>query len=192
MVQTRVGVRPRNCSNSLSNTSPLGNRTRWSRSSVAPVPIVGGYRFARPFVGFWPLSRASQPPVRRCAFPRINRVGILLQISIAGMRKTRRKMRRIRGRVHGCRRWDERPAFPPPIAGLLWRAALDLREDRDDGSHCCRFRKVQAPLTIEPVEIDGPWPREVLVRTAATGFATAISMSSTGSDGSRSTARSCT
>lgn len=54
------------------------------------------------------------------------------------------------------------------------------------------FRKVQAPLTIEPVEIDRPWPREVLVRTAATGFATAISMSSTGSDGSRSTARSCT
>src|SRR5260370_1459739 len=31
------------------------------------------------------------------------------------------------------------------------------------------FRKVQEPLTIEAVEIDKPWGREVLVRTAATG-----------------------
>jgi S-(hydroxymethyl)glutathione dehydrogenase / alcohol dehydrogenase len=31
------------------------------------------------------------------------------------------------------------------------------------------FRKVHEPLTIEPVEIDMPWGREVLVRTAATG-----------------------
>ncbi|HEY7363435.1 MAG TPA: Zn-dependent alcohol dehydrogenase [Methylomirabilota bacterium] len=31
------------------------------------------------------------------------------------------------------------------------------------------FRKVHAPLTIEAVEIDKPWGREVLVRTAATG-----------------------
>src|SRR6201998_3820454 len=31
------------------------------------------------------------------------------------------------------------------------------------------FRKVQEPLTIEAVEIDKPWAREVLVRTAATG-----------------------
>ncbi len=31
------------------------------------------------------------------------------------------------------------------------------------------FRKVHEPLTIEPVEIDKPWGREVLVRTAATG-----------------------
>ena len=31
------------------------------------------------------------------------------------------------------------------------------------------FRKVQEPLTIESVEIDKPWGREVLVRTAATG-----------------------
>jgi S-(hydroxymethyl)glutathione dehydrogenase / alcohol dehydrogenase len=31
------------------------------------------------------------------------------------------------------------------------------------------FRKVHAPLTIESVEIDKPWGREVLVRTAATG-----------------------
>jgi S-(hydroxymethyl)glutathione dehydrogenase/alcohol dehydrogenase len=31
------------------------------------------------------------------------------------------------------------------------------------------FRKVHAPLTIESVEIDKPWSREVLVRTAATG-----------------------
>jgi S-(hydroxymethyl)glutathione dehydrogenase/alcohol dehydrogenase len=31
------------------------------------------------------------------------------------------------------------------------------------------FRKVQAPLTIEPVEVDKPWGREVLVRTVATG-----------------------
>lgn len=31
------------------------------------------------------------------------------------------------------------------------------------------FRKVHEPLTIEPVEIDRPWGREVLVRTAATG-----------------------
>jgi S-(hydroxymethyl)glutathione dehydrogenase / alcohol dehydrogenase len=31
------------------------------------------------------------------------------------------------------------------------------------------FRKVHEPLTIEPVEIDKPLPREVLVRTVATG-----------------------
>src|SRR5213078_131792 len=31
------------------------------------------------------------------------------------------------------------------------------------------FRKVNEPLTIESVEIDKPWGREVLVRTAATG-----------------------
>ena len=31
------------------------------------------------------------------------------------------------------------------------------------------FRKVQEPLTIESVEVDKPWGREVLVRTAATG-----------------------
>jgi S-(hydroxymethyl)glutathione dehydrogenase / alcohol dehydrogenase len=31
------------------------------------------------------------------------------------------------------------------------------------------FRKVHEALTIEPVEVDKPWGREVLVRTAATG-----------------------
>jgi S-(hydroxymethyl)glutathione dehydrogenase/alcohol dehydrogenase len=31
------------------------------------------------------------------------------------------------------------------------------------------FRKVHEPLTLESVEIDKPWEREVLVRTAATG-----------------------
>ncbi len=31
------------------------------------------------------------------------------------------------------------------------------------------FRKTHAPLTIESVEVDKPWGREVLVRTAATG-----------------------
>ena len=31
------------------------------------------------------------------------------------------------------------------------------------------FRKVHEPLTIEAVEIDKPWGREVLVRTVATG-----------------------
>jgi len=31
------------------------------------------------------------------------------------------------------------------------------------------FRKVHEALTIEPIEIDKPWGREVLVRTAATG-----------------------
>src|SRR6266849_920435 len=31
------------------------------------------------------------------------------------------------------------------------------------------FRKVHEPLTIEAVEIDKPWAREVLVRTVATG-----------------------
>src|SRR5438034_9683535 len=31
------------------------------------------------------------------------------------------------------------------------------------------FRKVHEPLTIEAVDIDKPWGREVLVRTAATG-----------------------
>src|SRR5258706_6263484 len=31
------------------------------------------------------------------------------------------------------------------------------------------FRKVQEPLTIEAVDIDKPWGREILVRTVATG-----------------------
>ena len=31
------------------------------------------------------------------------------------------------------------------------------------------FRKVREPLTIESVDVDKPWGREVLVRTAATG-----------------------
>ena len=31
------------------------------------------------------------------------------------------------------------------------------------------FRKVHEPLTIETIDIDEPWGREVLVRTAATG-----------------------
>ena len=31
------------------------------------------------------------------------------------------------------------------------------------------FREVHQPLTIEAVDIDKPWGREVLVRTAATG-----------------------
>src|SRR5229473_470529 len=31
------------------------------------------------------------------------------------------------------------------------------------------FRKVQEPLTIESVDVDKPWGREVLIRTAATG-----------------------
>ena len=31
------------------------------------------------------------------------------------------------------------------------------------------FRKVREPLTIEAVDIDKPWGREVLVRTVATG-----------------------
>jgi S-(hydroxymethyl)glutathione dehydrogenase / alcohol dehydrogenase len=31
------------------------------------------------------------------------------------------------------------------------------------------FRQVHAPLTIETIDIDRPWPREVVVRTAATG-----------------------
>ena len=35
------------------------------------------------------------------------------------------------------------------------------------------FRRVKEPLTIEAVEIDKPWGREVLVRTAATGVCAA-------------------
>ena len=31
------------------------------------------------------------------------------------------------------------------------------------------FRKVHEPLTVETVDIDKPWGREVLVRTVATG-----------------------
>ena len=31
------------------------------------------------------------------------------------------------------------------------------------------FRKPHAPLTIETVDLDTPWGREVLVRTVATG-----------------------
>ena len=31
------------------------------------------------------------------------------------------------------------------------------------------FRKVHEPLTIESVDVDKPWGREVLIRTVATG-----------------------
>ena len=31
------------------------------------------------------------------------------------------------------------------------------------------FRKVHEPLTIESVDVDKPWGREVLIRTATTG-----------------------
>jgi S-(hydroxymethyl)glutathione dehydrogenase/alcohol dehydrogenase len=37
------------------------------------------------------------------------------------------------------------------------------------GMKAAVFRKVQEPLTIESVDVDKPWGREVLVRTAATG-----------------------
>ena len=44
-------------------------------------------------------------------------------------------------------------------------------EPREDGMEmqAAVFRQVHAPLTIEAVEIDKPWGREVLVRTVATG-----------------------
>jgi S-(hydroxymethyl)glutathione dehydrogenase/alcohol dehydrogenase len=37
------------------------------------------------------------------------------------------------------------------------------------GTKAAVFRKVHEPLTIESVDVDEPWGREVLVRTAATG-----------------------
>ena len=52
------------------------------------------------------------------------------------------------------------------------------------------FRKVHEPLTIEAVDIDKPWGREVLVRTAATGVCHRICTSSTAMAGFRSTGRS--
>jgi len=53
------------------------------------------------------------------------------------------------------------------------------------------FRKVHEPLTIEAVEIDEPWGREVLVRTAATGVCHSDLHVVDGQGGSRSSGRSC-
>src|ERR1700738_5283771 len=51
----------------------------------------------------------------------------------------------------------------PPLA-REWRVREDSME-----TQAGVFRKVHDPLTIEAVEIDKPWGREVLVRTAAAG-----------------------
>src|SRR6185312_15225168 len=48
-----------------------------------------------------------------------------------------------------------------PFASTDRRSAMDMQ--------AAVFRKVNEPLTIESVEVDKPWGREVLVRTAATG-----------------------
>src|SRR5207302_6331508 len=51
------------------------------------------------------------------------------------------------------------------------RAPSPTEHSREDSMeiNAAVFRKVREPLTIEAVEIDKPWGREVLVRTAATG-----------------------
>src|SRR5262245_29178545 len=66
------------------------------------------------------------------------------------------------------------PTWPPtpqrsgrpgkPVTPLELR-----REETCMNSQAAVFRKVHEPLTVESVEIDKPWGREVLVRTAATG-----------------------
>jgi len=63
------------------------------------------------------------------------------------------------------------------IAVFPWRSLAGYTEAnfrvlQGDGQmeiNAAVFRKVHEPLTIEAVEIDEPWGREVLVRTAATG-----------------------
>src|SRR6266513_488827 len=49
----------------------------------------------------------------------------------------------------------------PPLIKISGRDDMEIE--------AAVFRRVQEPLTIEAVEIDKPWGREVLVRTAATG-----------------------
>ena len=53
------------------------------------------------------------------------------------------------------------------------------------------FRKVREPLTIEQVEVDQPWGREVLVRTVATGVCHSDLHVVDGVGGFRSTGLSC-
>src|SRR6185503_4456134 len=48
-----------------------------------------------------------------------------------------------------------------PFASTDRRSAMDMQ--------AAVFRKVNEPLTIESVEVDKPWGREVLIRTVATG-----------------------
>src|SRR5204863_7924258 len=52
-------------------------------------------------------------------------------------------------------------------AGAILRG-LGVRRRRME-MQAAVFRKVHEPLTIEAVDVDKPWGREVLVRTAATG-----------------------
>src|SRR6201981_1130328 len=49
----------------------------------------------------------------------------------------------------------------PPLIKISGRGRMEIE--------AAVFRKVHEPLTIEAVDIDKPWGREVLVRTAATG-----------------------
>ena len=53
------------------------------------------------------------------------------------------------------------------------------------------FRKVHEPLTIEQVDLDKPWGREVLVRTVATGVCHSDLHVVDGLGASRSIGRSC-
>ncbi|PYN11128.1 MAG: hypothetical protein DME05_25175, partial [Candidatus Rokuibacteriota bacterium] len=57
---------------------------------------------------------------------------------------------------------------PGSVARLGENTGLGREETRME-MKAAVFRKVQEPLTIESIEIDKPWGREVLVRTAATG-----------------------
>src|SRR5882724_3426304 len=55
-----------------------------------------------------------------------------------------------------------RPGTPgPPLDSRAEEISMDMQ--------AAVFRKVLEPLTVESVEVDKPWGREVLVRTAATG-----------------------
>src|SRR4029453_983310 len=49
------------------------------------------------------------------------------------------------------------------------RGTLALLRAREDAMKAAVMRAWKAPLTIEDVDVDAPGPREVLVRTVATG-----------------------
>src|SRR5262249_54869244 len=61
----------------------------------------------------------------------------------------------------GDARWEKR--------GVERSDPARPREEEDMQMQAAVFRKVHEPLTIEAVDVDKPWGREVLVRTAATG-----------------------
>ncbi len=59
----------------------------------------------------------------------------------------------------------------PGLGSGQIRAYVDdgSAQEETNANHRRRFSQVHEPLTVETVDMDKPWGREVLVRTVATG-----------------------